>query len=39
MPLVMRYLRKVCERYDELKPLLYLLDALQGKGVQVGYTF
>ncbi|MEQ1591099.1 MAG: phosphotransferase [Thiobacillaceae bacterium] len=39
MPLVMRYLRRVCERYDELKPLLFLLDALQGKGAQVGYTF
>jgi aminoglycoside/choline kinase family phosphotransferase len=31
MPLVMRYLRKVCERYDELKPLLYLLDALHAQ--------
>ncbi len=39
MPLVMRYLRKVCERYDELKPLLFLLDALQDQQPQVGYTF
>jgi aminoglycoside/choline kinase family phosphotransferase len=39
MPLVMHYLRKVCERYDELKPLLFLLDALQDKQPQVGYTF
>jgi len=39
MPLVMQYLRKVCERYIELKPLLYLLDALQDKQPQVGYTF
>jgi aminoglycoside/choline kinase family phosphotransferase len=39
MPLVMHYLRKVCERYIELKPLLYLLDALQDKQPQVGYTF
>jgi hypothetical protein len=39
MPLVMHYLRKVCERYDELKPLLFLLDALQDRAPQVGYTF
>ena len=39
MPRVTRYLRKVCERYDELKPLLFLLDALQDKQPQVGYTF
>ena len=39
MPRVIRYLRKVCERYDELKPLLFLLDALQDRQPQVGYTF
>jgi hypothetical protein len=39
MPLVMHYLRKVCERYDELKPMLYLLDALENREVRVGYTF
>ncbi len=39
MPLVMHYLRKVCERYDELKPLLFLLDRLQDRQPQVGYTF
>ncbi|MDO9385544.1 MAG: phosphotransferase [Thiobacillus sp.] len=39
MPLVMHYLRRVCERYIELKPLFYLLDALQDKQPQVGYTF
>jgi len=39
MPLVMHYLRKVCERYIELKPLFYLLDALQDKQPQVGHTF
>ena len=39
MPLVMHYLRTVCERYDELKPLLLLLDALEDKHPQVGYTF
>lgn len=31
MPLVMRYLRKVCERYVELRPLLRLLDMLDGQ--------
>ena len=39
MPLVMHYLRKVCERYDELKPMLYLLDGLENREVKVGYTF
>jgi len=39
MPLVMHYLRKVCERYDELKPLLFLLDGLENRDVKVGYTF
>lgn len=39
MPLVMHYLRKVCERYIELKPLLRLLDTLENRQTQVGYTF
>ncbi|MEQ1662519.1 MAG: phosphotransferase [Thiobacillus sp.] len=39
MPLVMHYLRRVCERYIELKSLLILLDALEDKQPQVGYTF
>jgi len=39
MPLVMEYLRKVCERYIELKPLLRLLDSMENKQAQVGYTF
>ncbi|MCA1978933.1 MAG: phosphotransferase [Thiobacillus sp.] len=39
MPLVMHYLRKVCERYDELKPMLFLLDGLEKREVKVGYTF
>lgn len=39
MPLVMHYLRKVCERYIELKPLLRLLDVLENRQAQVGYTF
>ncbi|MFN3544155.1 MAG: aminoglycoside phosphotransferase family protein [Thiobacillus sp.] len=39
MPRVMHYLRKVCERYDELKPMLFLLDGLENREVKVGYTF
>lgn len=39
IPLVMSYLRKVCERYIELKPMLRLLDSLEGTLPQVGYTF
>ncbi len=39
MPLVMAYLRKTCERYIELKPMLYLLDELEGKQPQIGMTF
>ena len=39
MPLVMHYLRKVCARYIELKPMLRLLDAIENKQQQVGYTF
>jgi aminoglycoside/choline kinase family phosphotransferase len=36
MPVVMGYLRKVCERYIELKPLFYLLDALEDRQTRVG---
>lgn len=39
MPLVMHYLRRVCARYIELKSMLRLLDALENKQAQVGYTF
>lgn len=39
MPRVMHHLRKVCERYDELKPMLFLLDGLENRQVRVGYTF
>ncbi len=39
MPLVMRYLRRACERYRELQPLLALLDALENRPTDVGYTF
>lgn len=39
MPLVMDYLRRACERYNELRPFLKLLNELEGRQVQVGYTF
>lgn len=42
IPLVMHYLRKACERYRELDPLLNLLDELhpaESSGQKVGYTF
>ena len=39
MPLVMHYLRKVCERYVELRPMLRLLNQLEKAQPQVGYTF
>lgn len=39
MPLVMDYLRRACERYIELKPMLRLLDNLENRQAQVGYTF
>ena len=39
MPLVMDYLRKACERYTELVPMARLLDELENRQAQVGYTF
>jgi N-acetylmuramate 1-kinase len=39
MPLVMDYLRRVCARYIELKPLLRLLNQFEDIQPQVGYTF
>jgi hypothetical protein len=38
-PLVMRYLRRTCERYGELAALARLLDELDAKEKRVGYTF
>jgi aminoglycoside/choline kinase family phosphotransferase len=38
-PLVMRYLRRTCERYSELAALARLLDVLDVKEKRVGYTF
>jgi hypothetical protein len=39
LPLVMDYLRRACERYIDLKPLLRLLDQLEATKPEVGYTF
>ena len=39
MPLVMSYLRRACERYIDLKPLLRLLDELEPQAQQERYTF
>ena len=39
LPLVMEYTRKVAYRYKELAPLVKLLDELENKAPQVGYTF
>ena len=39
MPLVMHYLRRACDRYRALGPLLKLLDELHGSEQQAGYTF
>ena len=39
MPLVMHYLRRACERYGALHPFLNLLDELEGKQAEAGYTF
>ena len=39
LPRVTSYLRKACERYGELRPLLRLLDRVDARTPQVGYTF
>jgi aminoglycoside/choline kinase family phosphotransferase len=39
MPLVMDYLRRACARYNGLGDFLRLLDALEGKQLEAGYTF
>jgi aminoglycoside/choline kinase family phosphotransferase len=39
VPLLLRYLRKVCERYRDLAPLLKLLDKLDPVPVEHGFTF
>ena len=39
LPTVMDYVRKTAGRYKDLKPLVRLLDAIEDKQPQVGYTF
>jgi len=39
LPLVMTYLRKVCERYVELRPMLKLLNQLENVKPKEGFTF
>ncbi|MDC8759484.1 aminoglycoside phosphotransferase family protein [Janthinobacterium fluminis] len=39
LPIVLDYVRKTANRYKELKPLVRLLDALENKAPEVGYTF
>jgi aminoglycoside/choline kinase family phosphotransferase len=39
IPLVLEYALKTARRYKELAPLVRLLDALENKAPQVGYTF
>jgi aminoglycoside/choline kinase family phosphotransferase len=39
MPRVMAYLRKACQRYDALHPLLRLLDQLENRQAKAGYSF
>ncbi|OGB20729.1 MAG: aminoglycoside phosphotransferase [Burkholderiales bacterium RIFCSPLOWO2_02_FULL_57_36] len=39
LPLVMEYTRKTAQRYKELRPLIRLLDALEGSAPKIGYTF
>jgi len=38
-PRFLRYAREVGARYAALKPLLHLLDELEQRSPQVGYTF
>ena len=39
LPRVMGYVRRTANRYNQLKPLLRLLDELEDRAPQVGYTF
>jgi hypothetical protein len=39
MPLVMAYLKKACGRYNGLGDFLRLIEALEGRALDVGYTF
>lgn len=39
MPRVLAYLRQTCERYLDLRPLARLLDQLDNRRIDVGFTF
>jgi len=39
MPLVMSYLRSACERYVDLKPLYNILEQIEPRTTQEGYSF
>ncbi|MBL8481232.1 MAG: aminoglycoside phosphotransferase, partial [Rhodocyclaceae bacterium] len=39
LPLVFEYLRKTAVRYRELHPLAKILDRLEPREIQTGYTF
>jgi N-acetylmuramate 1-kinase len=39
IPRFIGYIRHACNRYGELRPLLKLLDELEGAEAKVGYTF
>ncbi len=39
VPRFLGYIRAACERYDVMKPLLRLLDDIEGRAPQPGYTF
>ena len=39
VPRFLNYIRTACERYDAMKPLLHLLDDLEDRKPQTGYTF
>jgi aminoglycoside/choline kinase family phosphotransferase len=39
MPRVLAYLRQTCERYLELRPLARLIDQLENRRIEVGFTF
>ncbi len=39
LPRFIGYARKVSERYRPLRPFAQLLDMLEGRAINVGYTF
>ena len=38
-PRFIGYVRETANRYDELKPLLYLMDQIENSVPKFGYTF